>query len=548
MFLSPTKKPEDAQSCDGDSKQLTAESDEAVLWNKSVVSARSACEIPRRSSPRMFRLSLILGFALVLMLSAQAQEAKVSISAIESMIRSQQYDQALSTLKFALRGNPSDFRLWTLQGICLALQGNDREALAAFDHAIQISPNYSPALKGEIQILYKTGDKRSIPLLKRVLASDPRDVTAHEMLGTFEQRAGDCRGAVSQFLLTKDEIANHPASLEAYGYCLFKLDRTNDAIPVFRELIPLVPGQAYPSYDLAVLLVTSKNNEEAVKVLEPLLTPDQTDPDILSLASQAYEATGNTPKAVALQRQAIVLNPADPSNYVQFAILCMTHDSFQVGIDMLNAGLNQVSDKSLLYLSRGVLNAQLGEFDQAEADFKLAEQLDTTKSIIAYAGDLAILQRNDPERALTQVREQLKAHPENPLFRLLLAQLIMTKAPDPRSPEFNEAMHDALAAAKTKPDLVEAHDQLASMYMSLNEYQQAIKECQIALQYDPSNEAAMYHLVISMRHTGRSADELQPLVKRLAEMHKESLQRETDRKRYRLVEEGSPTAQPAGGH
>jgi hypothetical protein len=51
-----------------------------------------------------------------------------------------------------------------------------------------------------------------------------------------------------------------------------------------------------------------------------------------------------------------------------------------------------------------------------------------------------------------------------------------------------------------------------------------------------------------MRHTGRSADELQPLVKRLAEMHKESLQNETDRKRYRLVEEGSPTAQPDGGH
>ncbi len=496
----------------------------------------------------MFRLSLILGFALACALSALAQDVNVSISSIESLIRSQQYDEALHTLNVAIHRSPSDVKLWTLEGICLALQGNDREALASFDHAIRISPDYSPALKGEIQILYKTGDKRSIPLLKRVLASDPRDVTAHEMLGTFEQRAGDCRAAVSQFLLSKDAIANHPASLEAYGYCLFKLDRTNDAIPVFRQLIPLVPGQAYPSYDLAVLLVTSKNNEEAVKVLEPLLTPDQTDPDILSLASQAYEATGNTPKAVALQRQAIVLNPADPSNYVQFAILCMAHDSFQVGIDMLNAGLNRVSDKSPLYLSRGVLNAQLGEFDQAEADFKLAEQLDTTQSIGAYAGDLAILQRNDPERALTQVREQLKAHPANPLFRLLLAQLIMTKAPDPRSPEFNEAMQDALAAAKSKPDLVEAHDQLASMYMSLSEYQQAIKECQIALQYDPSNETAMYHLVISLRHSGQSNDELQPLVRRLSEMHQESLRHETDRKRFRLVEEGAPTAQPAGGH
>jgi tetratricopeptide (TPR) repeat protein len=512
------------------------------------LSINRACEKLRWSSPQMIRFSLIIGFALAWPLSAQAQDGKVSISTIESLIRSQQYDQALKTLKTALRGSPSDYKLWTLEGVCLGLQGNDSEAQAAFDHAIRISPNYAPALKGEIQILYKTGDKRAIPLLERMLKADPGDLTGREMLGTLEERAGDCRAAVSQFTLSKEAIASHPSSLEAYGFCLFKLDQTADAISVFRQLIPLLPGSAYPSYDLAVVLVASHNNEEAVKVLEPLLTPDQTDPDILSLASQAYEATGNTPKAVALQRQAIILNPTDPSNYVLFAVLCMTHDSFQVGIDMLNAGLKRCSDNSSLYLSRGVLFEQLGEFDEAEADFKMAEQLETTQSIAAYAGDLTILERNDPEKAFARVREQLKAHPNNPLFRLLLAQLIMTKGPEPRSPEFNEAMQDALAAAKTKPDLVEGHNQLASMYMSLNEYQQAIKECKIALQYDPNNEAAMYHLVISMRHTGRSADELQPLVKRLAEMHKESLQNETDRKRYRLVEEGSPTAQPDGGH
>jgi tetratricopeptide (TPR) repeat protein len=496
----------------------------------------------------MFRSSLIAGFALALMLQAPAQEGRVSIPSIESLIRSQQYDQALETLKFALRRNPGDYKLWTLEGICFALQGNDREALASFDHAIRISPDYSPALKGEVQILYKSGDRRAIPFLERILKSDPADSTAHEMLATLEKRAGDCHGAVTQFLLSKEAIANHPDSLEAYGYCLVQLKRTDDAIQVFRQLIPLVPGQTFPSYDLAILLVSTHNNDEAVKVLEPILTPDQTDPDILSLAAEAYEGIGNTPKAVAFERQAIVLNPADASNYVAFAVLCLTHESFQVGIDMLNAGLNHIPNNSSLYLSRGVLYAQLADYDKAEADFKTAEQLDSTQSIGAYAGDLSILQKNDPDKALARVREQLKAHPDDPRFRLLLAQLIMNKAPDPRSPAFNEAMQDALGAAKSKPDLVDAHNELASMYMSLNQYERAIKECKIALQYDPSNETAMYHLVISLRHSGHSNDELQPLVKRLAEMHQESLRHEADRKRFRLVEEASPAAQPDGGH
>ncbi len=489
----------------------------------------------------MARANLIVGLALAYALSARAQDVNVSISSIESLIRSQQYDRALSTLETALRRSPGNFKLWTLEGICFALQGSDRQALASFDRAIRISPEYAPALKGEIQILYKAGDKRAVPLLERMLVSDPSDVTGHEMLATLEQRAGDCRSAVAQFLLSKDAIANHPASLEAYGYCLFKLERTADAIPVFRQLVPLLPGSTYPSYDLAVLLVATHNNEEAIKVLDPLLAPGQTDPDILSLASQAYEAAGNTPKAVALQRQAIVLDPTDPANYVLFAVLCLTHDSFQVGVDMLNAGLERIPGNSSLYLSRGVLYVQMAEYDKAEADFKTAEQLDSKQTIGAYAGDLTILQKNDPDKALARVREQLKAHPDDPRLRLLLAQLIMNKAPDAQSPAFREAMQNAMAAARSKPDLVDAHNELANMFMNLNQYDKAVKECRIALQYDPSNETAMYHLIISLRHSGHQ-DDLQPLVKRLSELHQESLRNETDRKRYRLMEEEPPAA------
>jgi TolA-binding protein len=50
----------------------------------------------------------------------------------------------------------------------------------------------------------------------------------------------------SQFLLSKEAIANHPDSLEAYGYCLVKLKQTNDAIQVFRQLIQLLPGTELP--------------------------------------------------------------------------------------------------------------------------------------------------------------------------------------------------------------------------------------------------------------------------------------------------------------
>src|SRR5689334_3680211 len=144
---------------------------------------------PRRSSSRMLGFRLIAGFALAFALFSQAQNTSGSVASIESMIRSQDYDQAQTALKTALAKTPGDVRLWTLQGICLGLQGNDRGALVAFDRAVRISPAYVPALRGEIEVLYKTGDQRAVPLLERLLKSDPGDATAHEMLATLEQRA-----------------------------------------------------------------------------------------------------------------------------------------------------------------------------------------------------------------------------------------------------------------------------------------------------------------------------------------------------------------------
>src|ERR1039458_1603679 len=95
-------------------------------------------------------------------LVAQEQQSKISIASIESLIRSQQYDQALEATKSGLSKAHSDFRLWTLEGVILSLKGSNPDALTAFNKALRLSPDYAPALKGEAQLLFLTGDKRAI--------------------------------------------------------------------------------------------------------------------------------------------------------------------------------------------------------------------------------------------------------------------------------------------------------------------------------------------------------------------------------------------------
>jgi tetratricopeptide (TPR) repeat protein len=482
---------------------------------------------------------LLAVFLLLGIVSALGQQTSVSIAAIESRIRSKDYAEAVRLTNAALHDRPDDYRVWTLQGIAFSLKGNSSGAVKAFQQALSFSPNYLPALKGEIQILYRRQDNRAIPLLRQLLKVDAHDETAHEMLAVLEGRQGKCRDAISHFLLSTGAMARHPGSLEVYGYCLQQTKQTLKAIQVFEKLAVLLPDQDYLKYDLAILLVDTEQYGEALRILEPLLTATHPDPDVLSLASQAYEASGNTPKAVATLRQAIVLNPANPNYYTAFALICLDHESYQVGIDMLNVGLQQIAGDSSLYVSRGLLYAQLAEYDKAETDFKMAERLDSGQSMSSYALDLAELEKDRPDVALAKVRAQLEVHPNSASHHFLLAKLLEKDASAGPGAARQEAIGSALAAVKLKPAFVEAHDLLASLYISSEQFGLARRQSELALKYNPIDEAAIYHLIVALRHSSSPADreQLRVLAKRLAEAQQLQRKKDVDRKRFKLVED-----------
>jgi tetratricopeptide (TPR) repeat protein len=211
---------------------------------------------------------------------------------------------------------------------------------------------------------------------------------------------------------------------------------------------------------------------------------------------------------------------------------------------MLNVGLQHVTNEPSLYISRGLLYAQLANYDKAEADFNKAEHMDSGQGVSAYALDLAELQKDESDkhhsaRTVAEVRAQLRAHPDNALLHYLLAKLLTSEGSTTNNQVSDEAIRSAQTAVKLKPDLVDARDILASIYLRSGKYNLAIEQCRLALRYAPSDQSALYHLIIALRHTtpGGHNEEIGPLVKRLSALQQASLQQDTDRKRFRLVEQ-----------
>jgi folylpolyglutamate synthase/dihydropteroate synthase len=82
--------------------------------------------------------------------------------------------------------------------------------------------------------------------------------------------------------------------------------------------------------------------------------------------------------------------------------------------------------------------------------------------------------------------------------------------------------------------LTTAHDVLAKYYLDSGQNELAVKECRMVLEQSPSDQSALYHLVMALRKTDNQA-EIPDLLKRLASARQEATRLEGERNRYKLV-------------
>jgi tetratricopeptide (TPR) repeat protein len=470
--------------------------------------------------------------------SILGQTRESPLESIRSALRAKDFDNAIKLSRAALQASPSNPQLWTLEGIALASKGDSKAALSAFTQALKFSPNNIAALEGAAQIEYQAGSRAAVPLLDRLLKVNPENQVAHAMLAVLEYRQGNCAAAAPHFEKAGELIDSQRDALHAYATCLVKEKKLDQAERVFQRAVALYPDDPQERRLLASLQLMLHHPKEALETLQPILETHDSNAETLSLASSAYEDVGDTPNAVSTLRQAILLDPRDVSLYLDFANISFAHESFQVGIDVINEGLVLQPQAPQLYLARGVLYVQLAQYDQAEADFEKAQQLDPNESLSTAAEGLAAVQANELDHALASVRSKLARKPNDPLLLYLQADVLAQKGAEPGSPEFQLAMRSARKAVLLQPSLAAARGVLAKLYMDAGQYQLAAGECRKALEIDPKDQTALYRLIQALRKTGNKA-EIPDLLKRLASLREQETKEERERYRYKLVEEGS---------
>jgi len=482
--------------------------------------------------------SLFAALTVAALLPCAAAQAGDRAESIVAALTSGQYAKALELLRPALQASPGDPRLWAMQGAAQAGVGDKSQALASYRSALKIAPNYLPALHGAAQIEFDRSRPAAIPLLERLLKLQPQDEIGQGMLAVLEYQQGNCSEAVDHFEKTGSLFDSKPGALHAWAACLVRLHEPDQAVPLLERTLGQNPGDEHERRLLASLQLMAHLPQDALATLAPLLSGPG-DPDALELASAAYEDAHQTDKAVDALQQAIVLDPNNVQLYVDFAALASAHQSFRVGINVVDDGIGLHPKAAALYFARGVLDVQLAQYDGAQSDFETAYRLDPNQSLSTAALGLAAVQQNDLDGALATIEQRLRRRPNDPVLLYLQADILLDQGADPGTPEFRRAMRSAQSAVRLGPQLGPAHSVLAKLYLQAGSYRQAVAECHRALEIDPTDQSSVYHLIQALKKSGQTG-EIPELLKRLAQLRQDANEKEREQYRYRLVDSSAP--------
>ena len=479
---------------------------------------------------------IAIAFCLTLELAAETSDYEKA----ESMIRQGQWDQGIAILQPFIHAHPHDPKALNLMGIALTGKGNLAHANERYMQALKVDPRFYPALKN---LAVNEFTQKDLAASERdfdsALKMAPDDAVIRTYLGEIAYRRDDYPQAATHlakaghFVYKDPRIALHlaksyleiqqaPRALETLsevskqglnprlqfeaGLILAQHNLFQEAIPYFGAVREGFPDSYDTDYNLSLCYVETKQNSQAIDLLEELSRKGHKTAELANLLAHAYEGDHQTEKALQALREATLVAPKDEKNYLDLGVMCLNHDSFELGLQAVEVGLHHLPDSDQLVFQRGVFHAMLGQYESAERDFQLANKLAPERDL-TYAGlGMTYLQEGHLPEAIRVLRQRTKEARGHGDYHLpyLLGEALIRSGVTPGQPAFAEARSALEESLRLSPTYSRSHVDLAKLYLMENRLDEAIDHFEKARALDPENKAVYSHLATAYRRKGKS--------------------------------------------
>jgi FimV-like protein len=181
-------------------------------------------------------------------------------------------DRALPYLAETLRTRPESWKaLQAMARIQLEL-GRNKDALASFQHVIEIKNDYPPAFVGAGEVYARQADKANAQrMFQRAVDLDAKCADAMNQLGLLAAGSNDLAAARRWFQQAIEAQQDHPGAINNLAVLYAKMGQPNDSIAAFRYGIKMNPDDDELYLNLARIYVTMGDRERARAVLNQLM-------------------------------------------------------------------------------------------------------------------------------------------------------------------------------------------------------------------------------------------------------------------------------------
>src|SRR5437667_19123 len=365
---------------------------------------------------------------------------------------------------------------------------------------------------------------------QEILKRDPDNVQSRRLLGRIYLRSlGDVSSSNGQPETVNRAIEQYreinrldPSDTESALWLarLYRLKNEHDkAEQVLRSILKTDPESEPTVEQLTQLLMDEGKSAEAVTLLESI-TAHSPSAVLLDLLGDAYTQTHELAKAEAAYRQAVDLDPSEPSHQRGLGQTLLAEEKYSEALKVYQKLSDVMPDDSDVYLRIAQIYRELHQLDKAEANLVKARQYAPGSLEVMYNEAMLYQAQGryeDAIRVLSNAVTDIKGQsPTQPSRRRSLAILYQQLGQlYERGRRYKEA-EDAAHAAEMLPGQPRENEMvwflLGAIYERQKFFDKAEEQFKKVLSVNPKNAPVLNYYGYMLGDLGIRLDEAEALV------------------------------------
>jgi tetratricopeptide (TPR) repeat protein len=418
------------------------------------------------------------------------------------------YEEALADFNHALELNPDESLAAYGRGETYLLMRRHEQALADFNRAIELDPDDTWTLVSRGQTYWLLGRyQEALTDLNRALELKPNDFAATANRGYTYRLLRQYEEALTDFNRT---IELHPDSVwtrVVRGETYRLVERHEEALADLDRAVELEPGNAWATANRGEAHRLTGRYEEALADFDRAIELDPDADWAICRRGETYRLTDRHEEALTDFNRAIELTPDYAWALGSRGQTYRAMERYEDALTDLNHALELKPEYEWAIRSRGQTYRAMGRYEEALTDFNRALELNPND-------DWAICNRGETYRlmdrydeALTDFNHVLELDPDYTWALAIRGRTYCVKE------QYEDALTDLARAIELNPEYDWAIGNRGEVYRLTGRYDEALTDFNRAIELNPKYDWAIGSRGQTYRTMGRYEDALTDLAR-----------------------------------